>query len=116
MHVIWERRRITSGRRDEGFLLEALLVRTVNGQGFPQEGIVSTLGSIEERFLKVNESGIRAFHQGIFWSVADKKLEELKLAEEVRKEIEKEILEVVERPGPDWSLWCVKCIPRYDDG
>jgi len=96
--------------------MEAFLVRTLNGQGPGREGMVSTLGSIEERFLKVNESGVRAFHQGIFWTVADKKLDELKLAQEVRNQIEKEILEVVERPGPDWSLWCVKCIPKYDEG
>lgn len=76
---------------------------------------MTSLGSIEERFLRVHESGIRAFHQGIFWTLVDKKLQELTLGEEIRKEIEKEILEVVQRPDADWSLWCVKCIPKYDD-
>lgn len=116
MHVRWERKRIRSGRRDKGFLLKAFLVGTMNGYGPPEGGVVTCLGSIEERFLKINESGVRAFHQGIFWSVADKKLDELKLADEVRRGVEKEILEVVKRPGPDWSLWCVKCIPKYHDG
>lgn len=115
MLVKWERKRLRSRGKDRGFLLEAFLVQAMNERVPAGEKGDACLGSIEERFLKAKESGVRAFHQGLFWTNAVKRLGELKIGEPFRKRIERELLEVVKKPEPDWSLWCVKCIPKYDE-
>ena len=57
---------------------------------------------------------MKAFHRGLFWTAADRKLSELKLERKVRKGIEAEILEVVPRPRDEWGLWAVICVPEYE--
>ncbi|MBW2249794.1 MAG: hypothetical protein JRF60_03965 [Deltaproteobacteria bacterium] len=44
----------------------------------------------------------------------DQKLEKLGLEEEVRQALEAQISEKVPRPGDDWALWGVTCIPEID--
>jgi hypothetical protein len=57
---------------------------------------------------------MRAFHRGLFWSVANRKLEALHLDSEVRRRIETELSEIVPRPSNEWGLWAVTCVPKYD--
>ena len=44
----------------------------------------------------------------------EKKLDDLGLEIEVRAFIEAALAETVPKPGDDWALWGVKCIPQYD--
>jgi len=75
---------------------------------------IETLGSIKEQYLQTKATNTRAFHQGLFWSAVDRKLDFLALAPDVRKTLEQQISKEVPRPGRDWALWGVTCIPRYD--
>lgn len=74
----------------------------------------TVLGMIEERYLEARISGVRAFHQGLFWETASEKLHRLRLDSHSRARLESEIMAKVPKPGPDWPLWAVTCIPRYD--
>ena len=115
MLIRWERQRIGTRRKSGVYRLDALLVEKPPEDKASGERIVKKLGSIEERFIKVNETGVRAFHQGLFWIVVDKSLDGLGLDPDVRSRLELEIGETVTRPKDDWPLWCVRCIPQYDE-
>ena len=114
MYVKWERRRLEASLDGKGLSLVAVLVEGYQAQGKPRERFIEYLGDIKEQFLITKARDMRAFHQGLFWARVDKKLDHLKLDPEVRKKIEAEILETIPRPGDDWALWSVTCIPRYD--
>jgi hypothetical protein len=116
MYVKWERLRLEAQSGAREFSLVSVLVadNPNQGKGNPQEKVIEHLGDIKEKFLTTKARDMRAFHQGLFWVAVDKKLEHLKLEPEVRKKIEAEISETVPRPGEDWALWSVTCIPRYD--
>ena len=114
MKVKWERQRSDTGGRRVHYRLRAILVDNKREHGELKEEVIVHLASIEERYLKTNEVGMRAFHQGLFWTVADKKMTEIELEPKVRKGIEAEISEVVPRPTDQWGLWAVKCIPEYE--
>ena len=79
-----------------------------------EEGQWEHLASIEERFLRSRELGVRAFHRGIFWVHVDRKLDSLDLEPGERDSLEQEIRKQVPRPGKDWALYCVKCIPEIE--
>ena len=46
--------------------------------------------------------------------VVDRKLNQLELNTDSRAAIEKQISKKVPRPGDEWALWGVTCIPRFD--
>ena len=114
MNVKWEKRKQGSGRRRERYDLHAILVDKKTEKEGSKERVIEHLASIEERFLETKEMGMKAFHRGLFWTAADRKLSELKLERKVRKGIEAEILEVVPRPTDEWGLWAVICVPEYE--
>jgi hypothetical protein len=112
--VTWKKRRLEAGRTGESFRFEVFLENDTEENESPIRADVKPLGSIEERFLTSKETGVRAFHQGLFWITVDKNLDALRLNPVLRGTIEKEIMEMVPRPKADWALFCVKCIPEYD--
>ncbi|UCE54099.1 MAG: hypothetical protein JSV31_01250 [Desulfobacterales bacterium] len=114
MYVRWQRQKLKSGLNGTSINLVALLVGNYRKKGQPQEKCLEELGTIKEHFLTTKAKDTRAFHQGLFWVVVDKKLDHLGLNPVVRKRIEAEILETVPRPNDDWALWAVTCIPQYD--
>ena len=114
MIVRWERRRPHDGGRRGRHHLHAILVERKSEKGALHEKVIDQLASIEERFLETKETGMRAFHRGLFWEVAERKLEALHLEREVRQKIETEISEIVPRPSNEWGLWAVTCVPKYE--
>jgi len=114
MDVCWQRKRIKNGTNGSGFNLVAVLVGNHQTEGSTEDNHATQLGIIGERFLHSRACDMRAFHQGLFWLHVDKKLNHLNLNAEERKRIELKISETVPRPGQDWALWSVTCIPRYD--
>ena len=72
------------------------------------------LGSIDERFIKTRIRCTREFHQGLFWKAVDLQMEQLGLERHFKKDLEQEISEKVPRPGDEWALWGVTCIPLFD--
>ena len=114
MNVKWERRKPEGGGRRDRHHLHAILVERKMEKGVLNEKVIRHLAGIEERFLETKEMGMKAFHRGLFWTVADKKLADLQLAGDVRKKIEGEISKVVSRPSDEWGLWAVKCVPDYE--
>ena len=114
MNVEWTKRELGSGRRGKAYRLDALLIKHDPENIDPEEDLREHLASIEERFLKSRELGVRAFHQGIFWAHADKKLDALDLGPAERDAIEEKIKAKVPRPNKDWELYCVKCIPEIE--
>ena len=114
MIVKWERRSPREGGRRERHHLHAILVERKSEKGAQHEKVIDHLASIEERFLETKETGMRAFYRGLFWEVADRKLEALHLEREVRQKIETEISEIVPRPSNEWGLWAVTCVPKYE--
>ena len=114
MIVKWERRSPHEGGRRGRHHLHAILVERTSEHGTLREKVIDQLASIEERFLETKETGMRAFYRGLFWAVADGKLEALHLGSEVRRKIETEISEIVPRPSNEWGLWAVTCVPKYE--
>jgi hypothetical protein len=114
MYVRWERQSADTetGARQEH--LVALLVES----GFPDANknatVLAHLGSIQERFLHIRISRTKAFHQGLFWVKVDQALAKLGLEETAKQALEVQIAEKVPRPGDDWALWGVTCIPQID--
>ena len=108
MKLIWEQ--YPAGNRDGRQNLRASLVDHLNGS----ETVVAHLGSIEMRFLNVKITTTREFHQGLFWAHVDSKLKRLGVGPAEKSAIEAQISEKVPRPGDDWSMWAVTCIPRFD--
>ena len=114
MDVRWERRRIDSGKNGRGVNLIAVLVADDGIEGKIEKKLIDSLGVIGEHFLRSKAQDMRAFHQGLFWTHVDQKLDLLMISSAERKKIESKISETVPRPNSDWALWSVTCIPRYD--
>ncbi len=114
MQVRWQRQKVNNGFNGHAVKLVALLVEQSGGAGRTQERLIEELGSVKEKFLTIRATDTRAFHQGLFWTAVEKKLDGLKLDSNVRETIEVKLLEKVPKPQADWALWGVTCIPRYD--
>ena len=114
MHVKWEKRSLKKGLNRKSINLRAVLVESCQNNGNTKQRIVDNLGDIDEKFLSTNVQNMRAFHQGLFWVVVDKKLDHLNLDARLRNKIEAVILKTVSRPDKDWALWGVTCIPVFD--
>ena len=114
MHVKWERqiKQTERGRRQP--ILVALLIEGCAPGKDEKANVLTRLGAIRERFLLMNISKTRAFHQGLFWVKVDRKLEKLGIEEKVQKLLEVQISKKVPRPADDWALWGVTCIPCID--
>ena len=85
----------------------------MGGDG-PDESVLEQLCSIDERFLTTRIRCTREFHQGLFWKAVDNRLDTLGLKQSSRNALEQEISQKVPRPGDEWALWAVTCIPHYD--
>jgi len=114
MNVRWERRIIDEPLNRKRYILSVVLVENYQEEGKIKEKLIEHLGTIEERFLNSTARDMKAFHQGLFWAKADKKLDSLKLSTRKRNKIEAEISKLVPRPGEEWPLWAVTCVPRHD--
>ena len=114
MLVKWEKRSLQNGANGNGKNLAALLVEPYQENGSVKNRLIEHLATIEERFLASNVRNMRQFHQGLFWTVVDKKLDRLGLDSHQRNRIEADIAQRVSRPDEDWELWGVTCIPRFD--
>lgn len=114
MNVRWKRRVVDDSLNRKSFRLGAVLVEDYQEEGKVREKLIDHLGEIEERFLNSDLRDMKAFHQGIFWAKVDIKLDRLKLSTGKRNKIEAKISELVPRPGKEWSLWAVTCVPQRD--
>jgi hypothetical protein len=114
MDLKWERHRAAASKNGRGVNLVAVLVADAPAEGELKDRFIEQLGVIGEHFLFSKAQDMRAFHQGLFWTNVDRKLDLLTLNPAERKKIESKISETVPRPNPDWALWSVTCIPRYD--
>ena len=114
MNVRWKRRVVDDSSNRKSFRLDAVLVENYREEGKVKEKLIEYLGEIEERFLNSDVRDMKAFHQGLFWAKVDTKLDRLKLSAGKRNRIEAEISELVPRPGKEWSLWAVTCVPQRD--
>ncbi len=114
MLVKWEKRRPQYGANGKSINLSALLVEPYQDNGSASSRLIEHLGSIEEKYLASKVRNMRQFHQGLFWSAVDKKLDRLGLDSHQRSRIEADIAQTVSRPDEDWALWGVTCIPRFD--
>jgi len=114
MNVQWERRRPDYEFNESALNLEAVLVEGYQDNGMTRQRVVARLGCIGEKFLASKVRNMREFHQGLFWLAVDRQLNRLELDPAVRNQIEAEILITVPRPGENWELWGVTCIPRFD--
>jgi hypothetical protein len=114
MDVRWERQSIAASKNGRSVKLVVFLVAGPRVEGKIQKKPGDQLGAIGEHFLRSKAQDMRAFHQGLFWTNVDQKLDLLMISSVERKKIEAKISETVPRPNPDWALWSVTCIPRYD--
>jgi hypothetical protein len=114
LDIRWEKRDVESDGNRRRTSLVASLMETVQESGLKRNRVIANLGAIETRFLNVAIKCTREFHQGLFWVHAKKKLDDLSLEIEVRAFIEAALAETVPKPGDDWALWGVKCIPQFD--
>lgn len=111
MFVKWIRRPLNNGLNGTSYQLEAFLGDGLQGKEYIKQ---SPLGKIEERFINTKARDMRAFHQGLFWVVVEKNLDNLGLEADERQKIEMEISATVPKPSEDWALWGVVCCPEYD--
>lgn len=114
MDVRWDRQKSDSGTNGRGVNLVAVLVANPCTADKTEKRGFEQLGVIGEHFLRSKARDLRAFHQGLFWTNVDHKLDLLRIDPSERQKIESKISETVPRPNPDWALWSVTCIPRYD--
>ena len=115
MDVRWARQKSDSSKNGRGAKLVAVLVMDSSCIANKiEKRCFELLGVIGEHFLRSKARDLRAFHQGLFWTNVDHKLDFLMINPAERKKIESKISETVPRPNPDWALWSVTCIPRYD--
>ena len=114
MHVRWERQRASTNGPVTQYQLTALLVEGYKAEENDNAKVLTKLGAIQERFLRIRISKTKAFHQGLFWVKVDQRLEDLGLGEEMQHALEAQISEKVPRPRDDWALWGVTCIPQID--
>lgn len=118
-HVVlqWRENWAMDVRNTRRLMLCAVLVhpsRRTAGSDGPMAGGETDLAMIDQRFLSSKITGLKAFHQGLFWETVREKIERMCLEPAVRKALEAEISRKVPRPAPDWALWAVTCIPRFD--
>ena len=111
MFVKWIRQSSNNERNGIRYQLSAFLDDGLYLKEYDEQ---SPLGTIEERFLHTKARDMRAFHQGLFWVVVDKNLDNIELEADERQKIEMEISETVPRPSDGWALWGVVCCPAYD--
>ena len=111
MFVKWIRRSLNNGLNGKRYQLTAFLDGGLQTKGSVKQ---RPLGTIEERFLHTKARDMRAFHQGFFWVVVDKNLDNLGLEAAERQLVEKEISAIVPQPSDEWALWGVVCCPAYD--
>ena len=114
MHVKWEKDSPPNGVNGQAINLEALLVESHQGNGSLKPRLIAHLGTIGEKFLASKVRNMREFHQGLFWTAVDKKLDRLRLDPRQRERIVADISQMVSRPDEDWALWGVTCVPRFD--
>ncbi len=98
MHVKWEKQSPQNGVIKKGINLEALLVESYQDNGSVKHRLIEYLGAIEEKFLASRVRNMREFHQGLFWTAVDKKLDCLRLDPRQRERIEVDISQMVSRP------------------
>ena len=79
MHVRWERQIVNSNGRITQFQLVALLVEGCVAEKNENAKVLTALGAIQERFLRIRISKTKAFHQGLFWVKVDQKFEDIGL-------------------------------------
>ena len=111
MFVKWIRQPLNNGLNGKRVQLIAFLN---NGLLSDESVKPNPLGTIEERFLHTRARDMRAFHQGLFWVVVDKNLDNIGLEADNRQKIEIEISAIVPKPSNEWALWGVVCCPEYD--
>jgi len=114
MYVKWEWRGLHKELNGRSLNLAAVLVEGCPENGRTGQSVVACLGAIDQRFLLTKVRNMKEFHQGLFWAAVDQKLDHLNLDAELRGRIEADILKTVSRPDPDWALWGITCIPRFD--
>ena len=115
MRLKWEEHIPDPPSRNQRPVLIALLVEETSDSEAAREPRVTTLASIEKRFLEVNVQRTREFHYGLFWQAVARSLEGLELTRPEQEKIETAIEEKVPRPSDDcWALWGVTCIPRFE--
>ncbi len=111
MFVKWIRQPLNNGLNGKRYQLTAFLDDGLHGKEYAKQ---RPLGTIEERFLNTKARDMRAFHQGLFWVVVDKNLDNLGLEADERQKIVAEISATVPKPSDEWALWGVVCCPEYD--
>jgi hypothetical protein len=111
MHVRWRQQAGARGNSGGRPCLAASLINDAGVHGIRYE---TFLGSIEVRYLATRVTCTRDFHHGLFWKKTAQVLDGLPLEVEIRRGIEAEIARKVPRPTPEWALWGVTCIPRFD--
>ena len=109
MRVVWQRKK-TAGSNSR---VQLIAVLEMGGDG-RKKSVRTPLCSIEERFLHTRIRCTREFHQGLFWKAMDRHLDTLGLERHSRNALEQEISQKVPRPGDEWALWGVTCIPHFD--
>jgi hypothetical protein len=114
MHIKWKKQSPQNRIKVKGINLEALLVESYQDNGSVKHRLIEHLGAIEEKFLASKVRNMREFHQGLFWTAVDQKLDRIRLDSRQRERIEADISQMVSRPDEDWALWGVTCNPRYD--
>ncbi len=111
MFVKWIRQSLNNGLRGKRYQLTAFIDGGLHVKEYVKK---SPLGTIEERFLNTQAGDMRAFHQGLFWVVVDKNLDNIGLNPDERQKIVAEISATVPKPSGEWALWGVVCCPEYD--
>jgi hypothetical protein len=114
MHIKWKKQSPQNRIKVKSINLEALLVESYQDNGSVKHRLIEHLGAIEEKFLASKVRNMREFHQGLFWTAVDQKLDRIRLDSRQRERIEADISQMVSRPDEDWALWGVTCNPRYD--
>ncbi len=111
MFVKWIRQSLNNGLNGKRYQLTAFLADGLRVKEYVRQ---RPLGTIEERFLNTKARDMRAFHQGLFWVVVDKNLDNIGLEADERQKIVAEISATVPKPSDEWALWGVVCCPEYD--
>jgi hypothetical protein len=104
MFIKWILQPLNNGLNGKRFQLTAFLDDGFHGKESVKQ---SPLGTIEERFLHTKARDMRAFHQGLFWVVFDKNLDNFGLEADERQKIEMEISAKVPKPSDEWAPWGV---------
>ena len=114
MKIRWEEKQSENVLGHPETLLMAILIETEPSDGVSRNTVGVNLGSIKKRFLSINIPRTREFHQGLFWSLVEKNLDRIKMDSREKEAIKATIADRVPKPGSEWALWGVTCIPRFD--